>query len=181
MLRSALLIGALVGAVLGYGYWHSVTHAACHVDMNIVTDRAEGQRPIPKAEVTFFDDSGHVLAKGIGDDRYNYVHLLHPVVGDCREAEEGAATSREGRTAWEECFEELSTWIPRWAKYVRRAEVKYGECRFENIPVTFERRNTEWPLWWVPLPHVGGMPYTYFRSTLNIDEKDCLPANPSAK
>lgn len=45
LVRTLLLPGALIGAILGYGYWHALTHAAYYVDLKIVTDPAEGASP----------------------------------------------------------------------------------------------------------------------------------------
>jgi hypothetical protein len=32
-------------------------------------------------------------------------------------------------------------------------------------------------VWWIPTPHLGGKPYTYFTLTLRIDSRNCLVAN----
>jgi hypothetical protein len=168
-----LLILVIICAVLGYGYWHAVTHADWNIDLQLVTEGESRSQPMPGAEVTFLDDGGKVLARGTGASRY-FLHLLHPEAGDCREVELAAVTSFEARAALQECFEKLSTWVPTWVNDVRRVEVVYGDCRFENIPVTFEGRNSEWYLWWVPLPHVGGKPYTWYHATISVDQSACV-------
>jgi hypothetical protein len=176
-----LLILVILCAVLGYGYWHAVTHAGWYIDLQWVTEGERRAQPMPGAEVTFLDDAGNVLARGTGDSQYNFLHLLHPEAGDCHEIEQAAVTSREARAAWQECFEKLSTWVPTWAKDVRRVEVLYGDCRFENIPVTLGGRNSEWYLWWVPLRHVGGKHYSWYRATISVNQSACVPTGREQK
>jgi hypothetical protein len=176
--RVALLLVVIICAVLGYGYWHAVTHAGWFIDLQLVAEGERRGQPMPGAEVIFLDDAGNVLARGGSDSRYNFLHLLHPQVGDCHEIEQAAVTSLEARAAWQECFEKLSTWVPTWVRDVRRAEVTYHNCRFKNIPVTFDGSNNEWYLWWVPLRHVGGKPYTYYSVTIRVNENECIPLNP---
>ncbi len=45
------------------------------------------------------------------------------------------------------------------------------------MPVLLEEFKDDWWLWWIPLPHIGGSPYTYFKLTLWIDSGNCRPAN----
>lgn len=129
---------------------------------------------MPGAEVIFLDGAGRTLAEGVGDEQYNFLHLVHPQVGDCHDIESAAATSRQGRNAWQNCYEQLSTWVPEWAGKIRSAQVHYDGCRFDDVAVTFAKSNSDWFLWWVPLPHVGGKPYTYYRATIRVDARDCI-------
>lgn len=171
-MRVFIIVMLMFCAVLGYGYWHSVTHASFHIDMQLTGEQGRTQQSMPMAEISFLNGSGQVLAKGISDDKSNFVHLRHPDAGDCHEVEQAATTSNKGRTAWQECFAKLSTWIPQWAEDVRMANVTYQGHRFEKIPVAVSAYNSEWFLWWVPLPHVGGKPYTYYRATIHVDTTD---------
>ena len=167
---SALLSVSLITiVVLGYGYWHARTHASFHIDMHLLTGPGEKPQDMPNAEITFLDESGKVLALGVSDEKSNFVRLLHPEAGDCHEAAKEAPSSKESRATWQKCFAQQSTWIPKWAKKVNQVDVLYKNKRFEKIPVTVSEYNSEWFLWWVPLPHVGGKPYTYFRATITVD------------
>ena len=130
---------------------------------------------MPGAEITLLSAEGTPLARGYSDQRYNFVHLLHPEVGDCHEAEAAAMTSTTGRTAWQECFAQLSSWIPQWAAEVHQVSIRDGDCTYDNIPVTIKSFNSEWLVWWVPLPHVGGKPYTYYSMTVRVPEQLCRP------
>lgn len=176
-LRIFTIVGLIVCGVLGYGYWHARTHASFHIDMHFITESGAKPQTIPEAKISFQDESGEVLAQGISDEKANFVHLLHPDAGDCHEVAKTTATSSEGRTAWQECFAQQAVWIPTWARDLRQVDVTYNGRRFEKIPVTVSEYNSDWFLWWVPLPHVGGEPYTYFRTTIIVDLGDSSPRN----
>jgi len=172
-LRTLLIVIVLVSAILGYGYWHSATHASFHMQLNFKAADSSTSLKAPETEIRFKDSAGNLLAKGISDKQYGYLHLLHPEVGDCHEVEKTATTSTAGRTAWQECFAHVATWIPQWANEVTHVDLLSSSCQQRDIPVTISRSNSEWSLWWVPLPHVGGKPYSYYSLTLTIDEAEC--------
>ena len=173
MRKLIIIVAIIVCIILGYGYWHSSTHASFHIRLIIKNVAKDKPKTIPKAEISFLDSEGRVLAKGISDEQYNYVHLIHPEVGDCHEIEKSAPYSKAARNSWQECFEQLSTWIPKWAGKVRKVDLKNQSCVWRNIPVTVSKYNSEWFLWWVPHPHIGGKPYTYFSSSITVEENDC--------
>ena len=161
-MKTILITISIVVVILGYGYWHSTTHASFHVQIDFKDEANGTQKTVPKTEVEFLDPEGRVLAHGVSDDQYNYIHLIHLEVGDCHEVERSAAYSTSGRTAWQECFGHMSTWIAEWASKVHQVNLKTDRCMWKNIPVTVSESNSEWFLWWIPLPHVGGNPYTYY-------------------
>lgn len=88
-----------------------------------------------------------MLAHGVGDEHYNYVHLIHPEVGDCHEAEQSAPFSGKGKNAWQVCFEHLSTWIATWAGKVRQVNVNADRCTWSNLPVTASGTSSGWFIW----------------------------------
>jgi hypothetical protein len=167
-----IIIIAVVGSILGYGYWHSSTHASFHVQLSFKNVPKGAPKIIPKAEISFLDSEGRVLAKGISDEEHNFVHLIHPESGDCHDAEKSASFSEGARESWQECFEHLSTWIPKWAREVRQVDIKTQSCLWRNIPVTVSESNPDWYLWWVPHPHVGGKPYSYSMASITVDRKN---------
>lgn len=166
-----LLISVIIisGIILGYGYWHSITHATTHIDLKFDMEK----RQLSKAEVFFMDLNANVLARGVRDEKYNHVYLIHPEVGNCNQLSKGPSNN-ETRKLWLECFEIRSIWIPTWIKKVRQVQVKHENCLSKKIPIIISEYNSEWLLWWVPLPHVGGIPYSYFRARIVIDERDCI-------
>ena len=160
------------GIVLVYGYWHSITHGSAHIDLFMKSSDKEKQITLSMAEVLFMDPGGIVLARGISDEKNNYIHLIHPKVGDCHDLIKEVSHS-ESRKLWQECFRKQSTWIMTWIREVRQVEVRHRSCPSIHIPIVISEHNSEWPLWWIPLPHVGGLPYSYFRARIVIDDKYC--------
>jgi hypothetical protein len=173
MKRILILVIAISGVVLAYGYWHTITHASAYISLALKTPTKNKQESLQKAEVTFFNSNGGVLAKGVSDEKYNFIHLIHPKVGDCHEAEK-ITSSIESREFWQKCYKQLSIWIPNWIRDVRLVEVKHKNCSTKKMPIVISENNSAWLLWWVPLPHVGGIPYSYFSSSIVIEGKDCI-------
>ena len=172
-MRIMLLIVVIIACVLGYGYWHSLTHASFHIQLDFRDDNNGTQEVLPKVEIDFMDAEGRVLAQGIGDEHYNTVHLIHPEVGDCQQAEKSAPFSGKGRSTWQECFEHMSTWTATWASKVRQVGIQTQQCSWSNIPVTVSKSHSDWFLWWVPHPHLGGKPYAYYSLYITVGDEQC--------
>jgi len=169
-----LVIAVVILSVLAFGYWHSTTHSSFYVSLNIAAEADSNTPSSPEARVQFLDSRRRVLANGVRDRQFNFVHLIHPAHGDCHEVEKMAAFSKEARTSWQECFEHQSVWIARWIGDVAGVNVKYGDCVVQNSPITISRSRSDWYLWWVPHPHIGGKPYSDYSATIVVDEKDCV-------
>ena len=165
-------------SILAFGYWHSATHSSLYVSLNLVPEADKKAQAAPAAKVQFLDSQGSVLANGVRDEQYNFVHLVHPEYGDCHEVEKMAAFSNEARSAWQECFEHLSVWIARWIGDVAHVSVRYENCLIEKRPITISKSRSDWYLWWVPHPHIGGKPYSDYSATIVVDEKDCVEIYP---
>ena len=134
---------------------------------------------MPGAHVRFLDASGELLAEGINDQRDNYLHLLHPDMGDCHDFERAAAVNGEGRKAWRACYEKLSMWTSTWIRKVRQVTVTVDDCAFPPMPAEAREYFSDWYLWWVPLPHVGGRPYTHYSLGIEVDPAACVvPKDP---
>jgi len=170
-----VFIVVISGCILGYGYWHSLTHGASHIQLDFRDDSNGPQQCHPKVEFDFLDAKGHLLAHGISDEHYNFVHLIHPEVDDCHAVEQSASVSESSRNAWQVCFEQLSTWIATWTSPVPQVNVNTDRCAWMNLPVAVSETNSDWMLWWVPHPHIGGKPYTYYSVYLTVDESHCEP------
>jgi len=170
-----LLISAVVIlSILIFGYWHSSTHSSFYVSLNVAGQADDKTPSMPEVHVQFLNSRGNVLANGVRDKQYNFVHLIHPTHGDCQEVEKMAAFSKEARTSWRECFEQQSVWIARWIDDVAKVNVRYGNCLIANSPITMSQSRSGWYLWWVPHPHIGGKPYSDYSATIAVDEKDCV-------
>ena len=173
-MRILLVLVGVAALVLGYGYYHAATHGALYISV------LEGSvRPysgnVRDAEIRLFDKDDRLLADARSDHRYGVVRVVHPEVGDCAAAEENALLSAQARNDWHECFERVSRWVIGWADRVRKANVKFGSCDIKAVPVTI-RKSQDWWLWWVPLSHVGGKPYTYFTFSIDVVGATCTAA-----
>ena len=165
---------ALACLVLGYGYWHSETHGAVY--FNLEYENRQSVKPgwLAKARVKFKGRNGRVLAEGVRDDELGIVHLIDPETGGCHEIEASAAFSAQARSAWYECFAKQSTWIPGWIDEVRQVQVVHDNCTTTDIPVEIITSNSDWLLWWIPHPHIGGKPYSYYSATIVVKQADCI-------
>ena len=171
-LAAALL--AIPIAVLGYGYWFAATHGSLYVWLTDVTDR-RNQRPVDGAKLSFLGPSGEVLAEAASMPPYGTVYLSSPPEYSCHEVEQRAPFSTEGRLDWDRCFERQSRWIPSWIERVRSVDLRVDSCVIRGLPVRAAKSTGDWWIWWVPLPHVGGKPYTMFSMTVELDRTRCEP------
>jgi hypothetical protein len=171
--RLLLLLVLIATAVLGYGYWQGATHATFYISVQASGGAAGGQGFVPGAELILRDAKGRELARGRNDERYNFVRLSHPQLGDCHAAEQAATTGTQARTAWQACFEQQARWIPRWAEKVQSISLRTPDCGWVSVPVKVHKYGADWLLWWVPLPHVGGKPYTYYSLNVSLPEQSC--------
>jgi len=166
--KVALLAALFFLAILGYVYWHEVTHGSLYVWLEDISDKNHAL-PIKNAEIIFLDSSFQELARGKSDDLYGTVYLSSPRAYSCREAERSVAFSLSGRDDWRECFEKQSRWLMTWIRRVNFAKLKVGDSNWGKIPVKVSEYSGGWWLWWVPLRHIGGKPYTSFYIHLSVN------------
>ena len=167
------MLGVVIsGMVLAYGYWHSVTYGSANINLAYKSSGMKELGLLPLAEVVFLNTDGDILAKGMSDEKHGYVHLINSGGVNCDAINK--PYSKEGKKLWKECFNRQAVWIPKWIKRVSQIQVKHKNCVSKNIPVIISEYNTEWLLWWVPLPHVGGIPYSYFTASIIIEENNCI-------
>jgi hypothetical protein len=171
-LRFLFLSLLLVGLVLAWGYWHSMTHAALNVrvdDDGMKTDRVAYGTP-HDVTLVFRGPANEQLAVARSVEPSGHIAALHPdaAIGNC--AHPGARVNYAG------CYQTYSAWSSTWAGNVRTADVTVGSCELRRVPVGVAASNSEWLLWWVPLPHIGGVPYRYFQLVVRIDSGACAAA-----
>ena len=53
------------------------------------------------------------------------------------------------------------------------ADVKFAQCELKGVPAISQKSNGDWWLWWVPLPHIGGKPLTYYSMFIHVDGINC--------
>ena len=155
---ASLLLGAVL--ILGYGYWFNATHGSLNVTVWDVTDREHANSAIPST-ISFLDSNGNVLAEAQGQGPWFAVLISSPKTYSCSEAD------------WQTCFPRQSRWLPTWIRSVRYIDFKSGSCEVRRKPVVISEHPDTWWLWWVPLPHIGGKPYTSFNLYLEVNRNGC--------
>ena len=171
MIKKIAFAFALIAVcLLAYGYWHAETHATMYVSLTDVSERNRYET-IRDAELSFMDARGRVLAKAKAEGPYGGVELTEPARYACREFER----SHSGQAAadWQVCFERQSRWVAEWAPQVRSVMLRTGACLL-NMPAGMVK-HSDWWLWWVPLPHVGGTPYSSYSFSIAVDVENCAP------
>lgn len=100
---------------------------------------------------------------------------VHPdsAVGNCEHRGIRAASRQVSQADYSACYAQYSAWSATWAHRVRSADVILGTCEVRGVPVTVSRSNGEWPVWWVLLRHIGGLPRQYFELVIAIDSRAC--------
>jgi hypothetical protein len=177
MRKAVLALGAAFAAILAYGYWHASTHAT--LSLSLLDARpGSGATGLAAVEMRLLDASGSQLALARSHGAYRVVSIVAPAAYSCVGLEEAAVASLAARDAWGECFQRQSRWIAQWANRIAAVDLRVGECRLPGVPVS-TRVYGEWWLWWVPLPHVGGRPYTHHSLWLSIDPVRCTVARHS--
>lgn len=171
-MRYILLSIIFITLVLGYGYWHASNHGT--FEISIYDASADNSfTSLKEVVITLRDDTGAALASGKSDPSHGTIFIRHPQIGSCNEVESNATQSRDGMNAYQHCFRQHSTWLMEWVRQVRTIDVNFRDCQLETIPVTVKEYIEDWWMWWVPLPHVGGRPYTYFSLSVRIDPLTC--------
>jgi hypothetical protein len=161
--------------VLGWGAWQAHTHASV---MLAVHDHAARDRnrlwvDATQGTVELRDAQGGVLAQAVLTPPHGLPTWTGPAGAvDCR------AQERAGGDAWRRCWEAQSRWVARWAPRAATAQVRVEDCSLESVPIE-QRRYTDWWLWWVPLPHVGGTASTSWALGLHIDSARCAAVETS--
>jgi len=164
-----LLAAAVVTALVPlWGYWYSIRHAALQLRVDDYALKSPTQLYGTPHEVSLVlrDESNAQLAVAKSVEPLGYILAVHPdaAIGNCEHR-------KDDYTA---CYEQYSAWSAAWAPLVRRADVTVGSCAVKGVPVAVQRSNSEWPVWWVPLPHVGGLPRQYFEFAMSVDSRACV-------
>lgn len=160
----AIVLAGLAAGVLGYGWWHTARHATFHLTLR---DAAEPRKfeQLKGAQLAFLDESGRVLARGKTDEKHGVAWVAHPAAGYC-----GPGLAQ---AAYAACFRAQATWLPTWVREARYLSVATPRCRIERAPLyLMENRDSAWT-WWIPLPHVGGTPYTNFSAFVQVNSETC--------
>jgi hypothetical protein len=177
MFSNSLRIGALVFlliaiGLLAYGYWFNATHGSLYVTVTDTSDR-EHPHPVVPVALSFLDSGGNVVAQADGTEPSGTIYLTSPQVYSCHEVEQKAPFDAAVRKEWDECFERQSRWVSARIRSVRTVDVRADSCEIHGMPVALSEHPDTWWLWWVPMRHIGGMPYTSFSIQIEFDRSRC--------
>jgi hypothetical protein len=166
-----LAAAAALACALAWGFWHASTHVYLAVrvdDYGLRNDRLIYASP-HNVSLSFFDEAGKLLANARSIEPAGYILAVHPdaSIGDC---------SQHKQPDYARCHDQYSAWASDWSPKVRTASATIGSCVLQRLPVAIQGSNTEWLLWWIPLPHVGGVPHRYLELVVRVDTKTCTPA-----
>ena len=156
-----------------WGYWYAVRHASLQLYVNDYALKSPTQSygQAHGVGLALRDASNRQLAVARSVEPVGYVLVVHPdpAIGNCQQFPQGEFAA---------CYARYSRWSATWAPLVRTADVTVGSCSLRAVPVSVERSNEEWPLWWVPLRHIGGLPREYFGFSVAIDSRACVAIVP---
>jgi hypothetical protein len=165
VLLAAVVVTALVPL---WGYWYSIRHASLELRVDDYALKSPTQLYGSPHDVSLVlrDESNAQLAVATSVEPIGYILAVHPdpAIGNCEHRKDDYAA----------CYEQYSKWSATWAPLVRRADVTIGSCQLKAVPVVVSRSNSEWPTWWVPLRHIGGLPRQYFEFEIGVDSRACV-------
>lgn len=174
-----LLIAATAGGalVLAWGYWYSLNHASLQLRVEDYALKSQNRAyGIPHGvSLTLRDRTNAQLAVARSVEPLGYILAIHPSaeIGNCEHRGIQASSGQGSQGDYSACYEQYSAWSATWAPHVHSADVTVGACEVRGVPVSVHVSNNEWLLWWVPLPHVGGLPRRYFTFAVAIDSRAC--------
>lgn len=172
-----LAFAAVSALVLAWGYWYSLNHASLQLRVDDYSLKSERQAyGAPHGVTLELRDNANVqLAVARSVEPQGYILAVHPSadIGNCEHRGIRPSSSNGSQGDYATCYEQYSAWSATWAPRVHSADVSVGSCQLRKVPVTVHSSNSEWFLWWVPLPHVGGLPRKYFDFAVAIDSRAC--------
>jgi hypothetical protein len=177
--RRHVLLAAMVAAALAlaWGYWHSQTHASLNLqveDHGLKTETLAYGSP-HNVTLTYLGADNEPLAIARSVEPLGYILAVHPSsdIGNCEQRGVSAIDPQGSPRHHADCYAKYSAWASEWAPRVRRAHAVVGACELRNLPVRVHASNDDWWLWWVPLPHIGGVPRRYFDFAVKLDSRAC--------
>jgi hypothetical protein len=181
--RAVLLaLTALMALVLAWGYWHAWTHADLWVRVDDYALKSEGGPPVVPHGVTlaFRDNARAPLAVARSVELKGFILAVHPSaeIGNCQHAALLPPAGKASPGDYVKCHAQYSAWSATWALRVHSADLSVGSCELRDVPVTVSVSNTDWLFWWVPLPHVGGIPRQHVELSVAINSRACAAVRP---
>jgi hypothetical protein len=156
-----------------------MSHASLNIrvdDYAMHTDRIAYGAP-HDVTVVFLDEANEQLAHAHSIEPHRYILAVHPnaEIGNCQQGlERHPASSPGSQIGYAACYQKHSSWVSSWAPRVRTVDITVGACTLRHTPVSVHASNNEWLLWWVPHPHIGGIPRRHFELVVKIDSRTCI-------
>lgn len=152
------------------------THGWLYISLNGLGLAEKGPKYhyIKNARIALFNRDGNLLANGKSDSSYGVVFLAHPKLGYCVEEASKTTDTTATKQSWYDCYKEQSKWLMDWVRQADYMDVVFGRCHLQQIPIDISESTDVWWLWWIPHPHIGGKPITYFNMSLYFDVVNCL-------
>ena len=160
-------------ALPAYGYWHSTLHSSAMFTLDFP---GQNSNFLSRARVMFYDANNKLLATGQRDGKLNKIWPEHPQSGTCQTAQNTGLLSALDKKKWDKCYEQLTMWIPDWVSQVRKVQVIHANCYSRKIPIHINRSNSpiEWFIWWIPMPHGYGLPYSNYHAHMTLSPQNCI-------
>ncbi len=120
----------------------------------------------PDVKIEFADKNKNLLAIGESNETYATIEIKKTDGSYCR--------PELGSTQWQRCHRANAIWLKSWIDQLRTVTVKVNDCEQQVLPANIHKRRFNMLTWWMPHPHIGGSPYTYYNLRLAIDTKACM-------
>ena len=171
--KIAAIAATLTILLMAYGFWRVSTYGWLYLSIQDVSGQEKKYQLIKDAKIMLLDSNGNVLAEGKSDSRHGVVYLYHSEAGFCVEEESRASFSKDDRQDWYNCYEKQAKWVVEWVRKVKYVDLEFDNCHLKRVPVSVSESKNDWWLWWVPHPHIGGKPSTYFNIDIFVDRVNC--------
>lgn len=171
----------LMALVLAWGYWYAWNHADLWVRVDDYALTSSGGPSVPHdVTLAFRDNTRAPLAVARSVDLKGFILAVHPSaeIGNCQHAALLPPAGNASPGDYARCHEQYAAWSAKWALRVHSADLRVGSCELRDVPVTVSVSNTDWLIWWVPLPHVGGIPLQHVELSVAINSRACAAVRP---
>ena len=120
----------------------------------------------PNIIIEFIDKNENILAIGESNTRHGTIEIKKTDGTYCR--------PELGSTQWYRCHRANSLWLKGWIDQLSVVTVKINDCEQRRLKAIIHEQRFNMLTWWVPHPHIGGSPYTYYNLRLAINPKTCV-------
>ena len=173
--RFFAIIAILIGAVFAYGYWQVRSNGYFNISLSDRAGRTATRLSgdVERAEIALRDAARAVIAEGYVEPPWAFIRWRYPGHAECERTESAAMQTSDGYARWRQCIATFRRWYREAGDAARFFDVRWGACSVASVPLQMRINRDGWMVWWVPLPHVGGTPYTTYSAYIMLDSRDC--------